>query len=229
MTRQGRVSSAPCLMTHMNSINLSRRHCGQALLALALGIGSGMAHAAGATDALRDFIHDAKAGRSSFTQTVHAPNGGKTKVSSGQFEFSRPNRFRFVYQKPYAQTIVSDGQKVWFYDQDLNQVTVRNLGDALGNTPAALLTGQNIERDFEVKDLPDANGLSWALATPRQRDGTIHSLKVGFKGRSLAVIEIADSFGQQSVLQFNNLQILPSLPADEFRFTTPAGAEISAP
>lgn len=212
-------------------MHISRRRCGHALLALMLSIGGGVANAgsASATDALRDFVRDAKAGRSTFTQTVRAPNGGKTKVSSGQFEFLRPNRFRFIYQKPYAQTIVSDGQKVWFYDQDLNQVTVRNLGDALGNTPAALLTGQNIERDFEVKDLPDANGMSWALATPRQRDGTIHSLKVGFKGRSLAVIEISDSFGQQSVLQFNGLQVMPSLPAEDFHFTTPAGADISAP
>ncbi|MCO5976093.1 outer membrane lipoprotein chaperone LolA [Ideonella oryzae] len=195
-----------------------------------LGLGwSQLALAAGAADALRAFVQDAKAGRASFTQTVHAPNSARTKVSTGRFEFSRPNRFRFEYQKPYAQTIVSDGEKVWFHDPDLNQVTVRKLGDALGSTPAAILAGQSIERDFDLKDQPDQDGLSWVLATPKGKEGTIQSLRVGFKGRSLSVIEIADSFGQRSVLQFADLQILPSLPASTFHFAVPAGADVSAP
>lgn len=184
---------------------------------------------AGAADALRDFVREARAGRAAFTQTVHSPDGARTKVSSGRFEFSRPNRFRFTYLKPYPQTIVGDGEKVWFHDPDLNQVTVRRLGEALGSTPAALLAGQGIERDFELKDQPDRDGLSWVLATPRQHEGTIQSLRVGFRGRSLAAIEIADSFGQRSVLQFSDLQILPSLPAEGFRFSVPAGAEVSGP
>ena len=204
----------------------------RALMGLGLGLGLGwsqLALAAGAADALRAFVQDAKAGRASFTQTVHAPNGNRTKVSSGRFEFSRPNRFRFEYQKPYAQTIVSDGEKVWFHDPDLNQVTVRKLGEALGSTPAAILAGQSIERDFDLKDQPDQDGLSWVLATPKGKDGTIQSLRVGFKGRSLSVIEIADSFGQRSVLQFADLQILPSLPPATFHFAVPAGADVSGP
>mgnify|MGYP003703627059 CR=1 FL=1 len=204
----------------------------RALMGLGLGLGLGwsqLALAAGAADALRAFVQDAKAGRASFTQTVHAPNGNRTKVSTGRFEFSRPNRFRFEYQKPYAQTIVSDGEKVWFHDPDLNQVTVRKLGEALGSTPAAILAGQSIERDFDLKDQPDQDGLSWVLATPKGKDGTIQSLRVGFKGRSLSVIEIADSFGQRSVLQFADLQILPSLPPATFHFAVPAGADVSGP
>ena len=204
----------------------------RALMGLGLGLGLGwsqLALAAGAADALRAFVQDAKAGRASFTQTVHAPNGNRTKVSSGRFEFSRPNRFRFEYQKPYAQTIVSDGEKVWFHDPDLNQVTVRKLGEALGSTPAAILAGQSIERDFDLKDQPDQDGLSWVLATPKGKDGTIQSLRVGFKGRSLSVIEIADSFGQRSVLQFADLQILPGLPPATFHFAVPAGADVSGP
>jgi outer membrane lipoprotein carrier protein len=159
----------------------------RALMGLGLGLGLGwsqLALAAGAADALRAFVQDAKAGRAGFTQTVHAPNSNRTKVSTGRFEFSRPNRFRFEYQKPYAQTIVSDGEKVWFHDPDLNQVTVRKLGDALGSTPAAILAGQSIERDFDLKDQPDQDGLSWVLATPKSKDGTIQSLRVGFKGRA---------------------------------------------
>ena len=101
---------------------------------------------ADASESLRAFVRDVKSGKSTFTQTVTSPDGAKQKVSSGNFSFARPNRFRFDYAKPYAQTIVSDGIKVWFHDPDLNQVTVRKMGDALGSTPVALLTGSSIEK-----------------------------------------------------------------------------------
>ncbi|GAA0766571.1 outer membrane lipoprotein chaperone LolA [Ideonella azotifigens] len=214
---------------HPPSLAWPRRQFLSSLLAAAAAGVAGSAHAQAtdATEALRAFVRDAKAGRASFTQTVKSPDGKKTKNSSGKFEFSRPNRFRFVYEKPYAQTIVSDGQKVWFHDPDLNQVTVRKLGDALGSTPAALLAGQTMDKDFELKNQPDADGLAWVLATPRQKDGAIQSLRIGFKGKQLAALEIADSFGQRSMLQFNDLQIEASLPPETFRFTVPAGADVA--
>ena len=182
---------------------------------------------ADAVDALRAFVRDVKTGRSDFTQTVTSPDGARKKVSSGRFEFSRPNRFRFTYLKPYPQTIVADGQKVWFHDPDLNQVTVRKLGDALGSTPAALLAGQNLERDFELSAQPDRDGLNWVQATPRNKDGTIQWLKAGFRGKSLVAVEIADSFGQRSLLQFAELATEVTLPADSFHFAVPAGADVS--
>ena len=182
---------------------------------------------ADAVDALRAFVRDVKTGRSDFTQTVTSPDGARKKVSSGRFEFSRPNRFRFTYLKPYPQTIVADGQKVWFHDPDLNQVTVRKLGDALGSTPAALLAGQTLERDFELSAQPDRDGLNWVQATPRAKDGTIQWLKAGFRGKALVAVEIADSFGQRSLLQFTELATEVSLPADTFHFVVPAGADLS--
>jgi outer membrane lipoprotein carrier protein len=182
---------------------------------------------ADAVDALRAFVRDVKTGRSDFTQTVTSPDGARKKVSSGRFEFSRPNRFRFTYLKPYPQTIVADGQKVWFHDPDLNQVTVRKLGDALGSTPAALLAGQTLERDFELSAQPDRDGLNWVQATPRAKDGTIQWLKAGFRGKALVAVEIADSFGQRSVLQFTDLATEVNLPADTFHFVVPAGADLS--
>jgi outer membrane lipoprotein carrier protein len=192
-----------------------------ALVALA-----GAAHA-DAVDALRGFVRDVKSGRASFTQTVTSPDGAKQKVSTGQFEFLRPNRFRFEYLKPYVQTIVGDGSKVWFHDPDLNQVTVRKLSDALGSTPAALLAGQGIDKDFELKAQPDRDGLEWVLATPRTREGAIQSLRAGFRGKALAVIEIADSFGQRSVLKFGEPIVNAEVAADRFRFVVPAGADLT--
>jgi outer membrane lipoprotein carrier protein len=182
---------------------------------------------ADAAESLRGFVRDVKTGKSAFTQTVTSPDGAKQKTSSGNFSFSRPNRFRFDYAKPYAQTIVGDGQKVWFHDPDLNQVTVRKLGDALGSTPVALLTGSSIEKSFELKNQPDKDGLEWVQATPREQGGTIQWLKAGFKGKSLVAVEIADSFGQRSMLKFAELATEVSLPAESFRFAVPPGADVS--
>lgn len=185
-----------------------------------------LAHA-DAVDALRSFVAEVKTGRAEFTQTVTAPDGVKKKLSSGRFEFARPNRFRFSYLKPYVQTIVGDGQKVWFHDADLNQVTVRKLGDALGATPAALLAGQSMDKDFELKAQPDKDGLAWVQATPKAKDGSIQWMKAGFRGKALAAVEIADSFGQRSLLQFGDMAVDVSLPAETFRFTVPPGADLA--
>src|SRR5438046_10418278 len=102
------------------------------LLAAVLIAGASFAARADAVDTLREFVRDVKTGRANFTQTVTSPDGAKKKTSSGSFEFSRPNRFRFNYAKPFEQVIVGDGQKVWIYDADLNQVSSRKMTQALG-------------------------------------------------------------------------------------------------
>ena len=180
---------------------------------------------ASATDELRDFVKTVKSGKSTFTQTVTGPNG-KQKVSNGSFEFSRPNRFRFVYDKPYAQTVVGDGTKVWIFDPDLNQASSRKTGDALANTPAALIVSNDIDKVFTLADAPSKDGLDWVVATPRQAEGTVRTLKVGFRGHALAQLEIDDSFGQKSVLVFNAFDANAKLPADTFVFTPPKGADV---
>jgi outer membrane lipoprotein carrier protein len=193
-----------------------------ALAALALSLGAG----AEPVDTLRSFVRDVKSGRASFTQTVTSPDGAKKKTSSGSFEFARPNRFRFAYAKPFEQTIVGDGEKVWIYDADLNQVSARKLGQALGATPAALLAGGSLERDFDLANLPAQGGLEWAEAKPKNKDGGFQSLRVGFKGKDLAALEIVDSFGQKSLLQFNAFAANAPINAEAFRFTVPAGADV---
>ena len=139
------------------------------LLALALGLPA--AARADAVDTLKAFVRDVKTGRAAFTQTVTSPDGVKKKTSSGRFEFSRPDRFRFDYSKPFEQVIVSDGQKVWIYDADLNQASSRKLTEALGASPAALLTGGDLTSGFDLVALPSKNGLDWAQATPKNAEG----------------------------------------------------------
>lgn len=179
-----------------------------------------------ATDELRAFVQTVKSGKSTFTQTVTSPNG-KQKVSNGSFEFERPNRFRFVYQKPYAQTVVGDGTKVWIYDPDLNQASSRKMGDALANTPAALIVSSDIDRIFTLADQPSQDGLDWVLATPRQAEGTVRSLKVGFRNHALAQLEIDDSFGQKSMIVFDGFEPNAKLPPDAFVFVPPKGADVA--
>jgi outer membrane lipoprotein carrier protein len=180
---------------------------------------------ASATDDLRDFVRTVKTGRATFSQTVTSPQG-KKKQSRGSFEFERPNRFRFVYEKPYAQTVVGDGARVWLYDPDLNQASSRRMGEALGATPAALLVSSDIEREFRLAEQPARDGLQWVQATPRQADGTIRWLRVGFKDHALAQLEIADSFGQDSLLVFDGFQPNAPVPAADFTFTPPKGADV---
>jgi outer membrane lipoprotein carrier protein len=181
---------------------------------------------ADAAQTLREFVRDVKSGKAAFTQTVSSGDGARTKTSSGSFEFLRPNRFRFNYTKPFEQLIVADGQKVWIYDTDLNQASSRKLTQALGATPAALLAGGSLEQDFVLSSEPPRDGLEWALATPRAKDGPFQQLRVGFRGKLLSAVEILDSFGQRSKLQFSAFEPNVPLAAELFRFTPPAGADV---
>jgi outer membrane lipoprotein carrier protein len=189
-------------------------------------LGLAAAARADAVETLREFVREVKSGRASFTQTVTSPDGKRSKVSSGSFEFQRPNRFRFAYTRPFEQLIVADGQKVWIFDADLNQVSSRALGQALGSTPAALLAGASLEQDFSLSAQPAQGGLEWALATPKAPDGPFQSMRVGFRGKVLEAVEITDSFGQRSLLQFAGFAANVAVPAEKFRFTVPPGADL---
>ena len=185
----------------------------------------GTAHA-DAVDTLREFSREVKSGRASFTQTVTSPDGAKKKTSSGSFEFARPNRFRFAYSKPFEQLIVSDGAKVWLYDVDLNQVSVRAMSQALAATPAALLAGGSMDKDFELSAAPPRDGLDWVQALPRAKEGSVASLRIGFRGKALAALEILDAFGQRSLLQFGEVAVNARLGDEVFRFVPPKGADV---
>ena len=181
---------------------------------------------ADAVDTLREFVRDVKSGQAAFTQTVTSTNGASRKTSSGQFEFARPNRFRFSYSKPFEQLIVADGAKVWIHDADLNQASSRRIAQALGATPAALLAGGSLDAEFVLAPLPSRDGLDWALATPKAGDGPFQSMRVGFRGKVLAAVEITDSFGQVSLLEFSQFQPNTPVVDGRFRFVPPAGTDV---
>ena len=201
------------------------RRMNKVLAAVSLSVAALAAHA-DSVDTLKDFIRDVKTGRAQFTQTVTSPDGAKKKTSTGSFEFARPNRFRFVYAKPFEQQIVADGQKVWIYDADLNQASSRKFDSALGATPAALLAGGSLDKDFELAPLPAKDGLEWVAATPRAKDGAFKSVRVGFRAKELAAVEIVDAFDQRSLLQFSRFTADVVIPAETFQFKPPAGADV---
>lgn len=192
-------------------------------------------------DTLRSFVKDVNSGRGSFTQVVTSPDGKRVRKSSGSLEFQRPNKFRFTYQTPAEQVIVGDGQKVWMWDADLNQVTVRPMTQAMGSTPAALLAGGSLEKDFVLKNVAASSSnaaaatsagsqlsstIEWVEALPRNKDGQFQSVRVGFRGPNLAALEILDSFGQRSRLDFAQFEGKVTLPAARFQFTPPTGADV---
>lgn len=182
-----------------------------------------------AAESLRTFVREVQSARAAFTQTVTSPDGARKRTSSGRFEFQRPHRFRFDYAQPYSQVIVGDGRKVWLYDADLNQVTVRPMTQALGATPAALLAGGSVDRDFQLRALPRPQArddLNWVEALPKLKDSQFQSLRIGFRGQTLATLEILDGFGQRSRLEFSNLEINPAFPAGHFEFKPPVGADV---
>lgn len=203
-----------------------------------VAVGAGNTWAAG-LKSLEEFVKTVKTGTADFTQVVTSPpkdgQAPRVKKSSGQFEFSRPSRFKFTYVKPFAQTIVADGQTLWLYDQDLNQVTARQQSQVLGSTPAALIASaadlKALQADFDLADAPDEEGLEWVVATPTSKDGQLQTVRVGLKTSAsgtpiLEVLEILDSFGQRSVLSFGNFQVNPALSANAFTFKPPAGADV---
>lgn len=176
--------------------------------------------------ALRNFVREATSGRAAFTQTVTSPDGARRRVSSGTLEFQRPGRFRFQYAKPFEQLIVADGTRVWIHDPELAQATSRPLAQALGQTPAAILAGGALERDFELSAQPAEGGLEWVQALPRDKDGPIQSLRVGFRGAELAVLELRDSFGQRSRLELRELRLNVPVTPGAFRFAPPPGTDV---
>jgi outer membrane lipoprotein carrier protein len=207
------------------------------VVAAVLGTGVSLACADGLTD-LENFLKNTRQGRATFTQVVSVPPKAgepapKPKTSSGVFEFQRPDRFRFDYQKPFEQTIVADGKHLWLHDHDLNQVTQRPQAEVLGNTPAALIAGSAdlgaMRQVFNLAPGPAADGLSWVVATPRTRDGTLQAIKLGFQGGQLAVLDVVDSFGQRSVLRFGLLNSQPGFKPGHFQFVPPAGADVIKP
>ena len=188
---------------------------------------AGDATAAQTVETLKAFLQQTASARARFTQTVLDRNMKKVQEVSGVMQFLRPGRFRWDYEKPYEQLIVGDGQKLWVYDKDLNQVTVKALSKVLGETPAALLAGSNdIDRSFNLSSIGNQEGLDWLEAVPKAQEGTFQKVRIGFGQTGIEAMELRDAFGQVTIIRFSALERNPKLSPEVFRFTPPKGTDV---
>jgi outer membrane lipoprotein carrier protein len=184
------------------------------------------ASAAGVEE-LKAFIAQTTTARARFAQMILDKNMRVLQQATGTMQFSRPGKFRWEYDKPYEQVIVGDGSRLWIYDKDLNQVTVRRLDRALGQSPAALLAGSNeIERDYVLANLGRQEGLDWIEAVPRSQDTVFERIRLGFGKSGLEAMELRDAFGQITVIKFSTIERNVHIPPDRFNFTPPKGADL---
>lgn len=186
-----------------------------------------------ALEQFKSFVATTKSAQGEFIQRQIKAEGtgqetvGVTTSSSGTFLFARPGKFIWTYQKPYEQVLQADGEKLYIYDKDLNQVTVKKLGNALGSSPAAILFGSNdLEKNFTLKEAPSKDGIEWLQATPKTRDTTFENISIGLRNGVPVEMELRDAFGQVSRLSFTKYEKNPALPAGQFKFVAPKGADV---
>lgn len=197
------------------------------ILGLFCGTLFSFAALASGTGQLKAFVENTRSARAIFSQTVVSKSGRKPQLSQGAFVFARPGKFRWSYEKPYAQLIVGDGEKLWIYDQDLNQVSVKKLGQALGSSPAALLAGDNaMEKNFVLTDAGSDDGLEWVEAKPKSQESSFVGVRLGFRDDLPQVMEVKDNFGQTTTLRFSRFERNPRLSPELFRFVPPKGADV---
>jgi outer membrane lipoprotein carrier protein len=199
-----------------------------AAFVVAAAFAASAAHAS-ALEQFKSFVAGTKAARGEFTQRqIKKTETSKPQApSTGTFVFARPGKFIWTYTKPYEQLLQADGEQLYIYDKDLNQVTIKKLGDALGSSPAAILFGSNdLEKNFTLSEAGTRDGLEWLNATPKGKDTSFEQISIGLRNGTPEAMELKDAFGQTSVLTFKKFEKNPTLAATHFKFVIPKGADV---
>jgi outer membrane lipoprotein carrier protein len=176
---------------------------------------------------LHNFLAKASSLQADFRQAMVNEKGETGKQSSGEFYLHRPGKFRWNYTKPYQQEIVSNGGKVWFYDVDLAQVTAKKLNQAIGSTPALLLSGEvSLDKNFTIESQDKSEGLYWIKLIPKEEESGFKYVLIGLDGDMLAGMELHDNFGQYTRIYFSNVKLGVKLESAKFEFKPPAGVDV---
>jgi len=193
---------------------------------------SGYVSASG-VDQFNAFVSSTHAAKGDFIQRQMKVVNGEVKLSnqsSGTFMFARPGKFIWLYQKPYEQLLQADGEKLYMYDKDLNQVTTKLLGTALSSSPAAILFGSNdLAKNFAIKDVGQKDEMDWLQATPKDKDSTFTLISIGMQNGVPREMDLRDNFGKTTIILLQNMERNPALKPDQFKFTVPAGADVFSP
>jgi outer membrane lipoprotein carrier protein len=195
-------------------------------LSVALGTWSSIVRA-DALAQLKEFATATKVARGEFTQRMQKNSAGGVETSSGSFAFARPGKFRWEVKKPFEQMMIADGENLFFYDKDLNQVTVKKLADAVGASPAMLLFGgADLDKAFDLKSLPSKEDVEWLEALPKNKEAGFDRIILGFKGGVPEAMEVRDAFNRVTSFQFKNIERNPKVESNQFQFTAPKGADV---
>lgn len=193
---------------------------------LPLMFGAMSAYADGMSN-VKAFYQQTKSVRASFHQVVTDRQGRKIQEVDGEMQLKRPNKFRWDYNKPYAQQIISDGEQVWLYDMDLAQVTVNTLRQTVGSSPAALLAGDaNIDKSFRLSNASRKDNLEWVSASPKDKESGFDKILMGFKDNKIQALSLIDSFGHTTNITFSNVEVNPALDEKSFLFKPPPGVDV---
>ena len=190
-----------------------------------------LASAAHAQDARRQYLQFAtglNSAAAEFRQTVTGPNGEKVQSAQGAMEMRAPDRFRWEYRTPSPQLIVADGRKVWIYDPELRQVTVKPQ-DAMSqdNPLSALLRPTAVERFYRLSELPARQGLQWLQLVPlRKGESPFDKAELGFRDGTLRSMRLFDAMGQVSEFNFGTWRRNPAVAESRFRFKPPKGVDV---
>ena len=185
-----------------------------------------------ALEQFKSFVSATRTARGEFTQRLVKAEADRgtariSNPSTGSFQFARPGKFIWIYSKPYEQLLQADGDKLYIFDKDLNQVTIKTLGNAIGSSPAAILFGSNdLEKNFTLSEGGTRDGIEWLQAIPKTKDTNFEKIGIGLKDGMPVAMELRDSFGQVSLLSFTRFEKNPSLSPNQFRFVIPKGADV---
>ncbi|MBC7698508.1 MAG: outer membrane lipoprotein chaperone LolA [Bacteroidia bacterium] len=196
------------------------------VLMLPLALSAPIAQADGISS-LKNFYAKTNAMRANFYQIVTDRQGQKIQEVYGEMQLKRPNMFRWDYNKPFEQQIISDGKQVWLYDTELAQVTVRALSKALGSSPAALLAGgESLDKNFKLVNLPAKDNQEWVSANPNDADSGFEKISLGFKNDLLQEMNLVDTFGHQTKIVFSKQLQNPVIDTKTFLFKPPKGVDV---
>lgn len=203
------------------------KNYGRLVSGIAFVLFAGMSMASSGEDLINRFLTETSTLKGDFTQLLINENAEVLQEASGTFRLLRPGKFRWDYTKPYHQVIVADGKKIWFYDADLEQVSVKQQKEALGNTPALLLTTTRpLQFDFIINKTKDLAGLEWVELRPKDRESNFEVIRIGFSENKLMQMELIDGFRQKTHLQFSDVSSNISLDPDAFVFVPPEGVDV---
>lgn len=200
------------------------------LLFLTLFIFQGQVFAEEAKTRLENYLNDITTFEASFEQSLISESNGLQEISKGDFFLSRPGKFRWNYSQPYEQSIIADGKKIWIYDKDLAQVTVRKMDKILADSPALLLSNEvEISEQFVVTKMPnssDSKGQEWFMLKPKDQDKQYADIRLAFEKANLKVMELRDNFGQLTRIIFSDQKRNQKIDQKLFNFIPPAGVDV---